>query len=79
MARKISFGSHPDAGAKTPETLMTVLKTLKLRTKSDVKTAFANLLNQLAENPGIDRYECLAFNEYLTTCKKNFTSEEKNT
>jgi transposase len=59
MARKVSFGSHSDAGAKTRETLMTVLKTLKLRTKNDVRTAFANFLNQYAENPCIDMYEAL--------------------
>ena len=59
MARKVSFGSHSDAGAKTRETLMTVLKTLKLRTKNDVRTAFVNFLDQLAENPGIEVYEAL--------------------
>lgn len=59
MARKISFGSHSDAGAKTRETLMTVLKTLKLRTKNNVRTAFANFLDQLAENSNIDVYKCL--------------------
>ena len=46
MARKVSFGSHSDAGAKTRETLMTVLKTLKLRSKNKVRTAFSNFLNQ---------------------------------
>jgi len=59
LARKVSFGSHSDAGAKTRETLMTVLKTLKLRTNNDVRTAFANFLNQYAENPRIDMYEAL--------------------
>jgi transposase len=59
MARKISFGSHSDAGANTRETLMTVLKTLKLRTKNNVSVAFAQCLDQLAENPNIDFYKCL--------------------
>ncbi len=59
MARKVSFGSHSDAGAKTRETLMTVLKTLKLRSKDDVKTAFVNFLDQFAENPDIDVYGTL--------------------
>jgi len=54
MSRKVSFGSHSDAGAKTRETLMTVLKTLKLRTKGNLKTAFANFLDKVAENPAID-------------------------
>ncbi len=35
IARKISFGSHSDAGAKTREALMTVLFTLKRKTQSD--------------------------------------------
>ena len=69
IARKVSFGSHSDAGAKTRETLMTVLKTLKLRTKNDVRTAFANFLNQLAENSDIDVYKCLFDNECISTCK----------
>jgi len=69
MARKVSFGSHSDAGAKTRETLMTVLKTLKLRTKNNVTIAFANFLDQLAENPNIDVYKCLLEKERLSTRK----------
>ena len=57
LAEKVSFGS--DAGAKTKETLMTVLKTLKLRTKNDVRIAFANFPDQFAENPNIGVYEAL--------------------
>ena len=33
---------------------MTVLKPLKLRTKDDLRSAFVNFLDQVAENPGID-------------------------
>ena len=71
MARKVSFGSHSDAGAKTRETLMTVLKTLKLRTKYNAETAsaFAAFLNQLAENPAIDVYDSLFDNERFSTNK----------
>jgi len=69
MARKVSFGSHSDAGAKTRETLMTVLKTLNLRSKSDVRTAFANFLNQLSENPEIEVYKCLFDDKGNSTCK----------
>lgn len=69
MARKVSFGSHSDAGAKTRETLMTVLKTLKLRTENDVRTAFANFLDQYAKNSGIDVYKCLFDNECISTRK----------
>jgi transposase len=69
MARKVSFGSHSDTGAKTRETLMTVLKTLKLRTKNNVRIAFANFLDQLAENSNIDVHKCLFDNEHLPTRK----------
>jgi transposase len=69
MARKVSFGSHSEAAAKTRETLMTVLKTLKLQTKNNVRKAFANFLDQLAENHNIDVYKCLFDNEQLHTRK----------
>jgi transposase len=48
IARKISFGSQSDAGAKTREILMTVLHTLKKQT-GDVTVAFKSALDQLAE------------------------------
>lgn len=69
MARKVSFGSHSAAGAKTRETLMTVLKTLKLRTKNAVRTAtaFAEFLNRLVENSATDVYKCLFDNECRPT------------
>ena len=59
MARKVSFCSHSEGGAKTREILMTVLKTLKLRTTDDAKTAFINALNRIAENPMMDPYKAL--------------------
>jgi len=49
IARKISFGSQSDAGARTRETLMTVLLTLAKKTP-DVMTAFKSVLDQLAEH-----------------------------
>lgn len=69
MARKVSFGSHSDTGAKTRETLMTVLKTLKLRTKNNLRTALENFLDQYAENSSIDGYKCLFDNQSLSTRK----------
>jgi len=69
MARKVSFGSHSEAGARTRETLMTVLKTLQLQTKNNVRIAFADFLDQLAENPNIDAYKCLFVYEHLPTRK----------
>jgi transposase len=53
IARKISFGSQSDAGARTREVLMTVLHTLGKRT-SDVTTAFKSILDKLAEQPDCD-------------------------
>jgi transposase len=53
VARKISFGSQSDAGARTRETLMTVLLTLAKRVP-DVQTAFKSLLDRLAEQPNTD-------------------------
>jgi transposase len=53
IARKISFGSQSDAGARTREILMTVLHTLKKRTP-DVTTAFKSALDKLAEQANID-------------------------
>lgn len=50
IARKISLGSQSQKGAKTRETLMTVLRTLRKRT-SDVATAFKAVLDKLAQNP----------------------------
>lgn len=56
VARKMSFGSHSDEGAQTRETLMTVLKTLKLRSKGNVREVFKNFLDKFANDPAIDIY-----------------------
>jgi len=53
IARKISFGSQSDAGARTREILMTVLHTLKKRT-ADVTTVFKAALDKLAEQDDLD-------------------------
>jgi hypothetical protein len=53
IARKISFGSQSDGGARTRETLMTALHTLKKR-NSDVTAAFRLALDKLAEKPDAD-------------------------
>ncbi len=58
IARKISFGSQSDAGARTREILMTVLRTLKKRT-SDVTTAFKSTLDKLAERGDIDPHKAI--------------------
>ncbi|HDZ69195.1 MAG TPA: IS66 family transposase, partial [Phycisphaerales bacterium] len=53
IARKISFGSQSDAGARTREILMTVLHTLKKRA-TDVTIAFKSALDKLTEQTNID-------------------------
>ena len=58
IARKISFGSQPDAGVRTREILMTVLHTLKKRTP-DVTSAFRTALDKLAEDSDIDPYKAM--------------------
>jgi len=58
IARKISFGSQSDAGAKTREILMTVLHTLKKR-RPDVTSAFKSALDKLAEQSESDHYKAI--------------------
>jgi transposase len=53
IARKISFGSQSENGAKTRETLMTVLHTLRKRTP-DVTAAFKSALDKLAEQENLN-------------------------
>jgi hypothetical protein len=53
IARKISFGSQSENGARTREILMTALHTLRKRTP-DVSTAFKAALDKLAEQPNLD-------------------------
>jgi len=58
IARKISFGSQSDAGARTREILMTVLHTLK-KTTADVTTVFKSALDKLAEQGDTDPYKAI--------------------
>ena len=53
IARKISFGSQSENGARTREILMTILHTLRKRTP-DVSAAFKDALDKLAEQPNLD-------------------------
>lgn len=59
IARKISFGSQSEEGAKTRETLMTVLHTLGKRTP-DVTAAFKSILDKIAQDPDCKPTELLA-------------------
>lgn len=58
IARKISFGSQSDAGAKTRETLMTVLHSLQKQTPH-VAPRLKTALDQLAQDPSQDIYRLL--------------------
>ena len=58
IARKISFGSQSEVGARTREVLMSVLHTLAKRSQ-DVALAFQHALDRLAENESRDPYAAL--------------------
>jgi transposase len=58
IARKLSFGSQSDAGARTREILMTILHTLKKRS-ANVELAFKATLDKIAADPETDRYIAL--------------------
>ncbi|MHA2064207.1 MAG: IS66 family transposase [Candidatus Thorarchaeota archaeon] len=58
IARKISFGSQSDAGARTREILMTVLHTLKKKT-GDVTAALKLALDELAKRHDLDLYQAI--------------------
>ncbi len=53
IARKISFGSQSDTGAKTREILMSVVHTLALR-RADPELHFKSVLDQMARDPSQD-------------------------
>ncbi len=58
IARKISFGSQSEAGARTREVLMSVLHTLRKRT-DELLSAFQQALDRLAEDDACDPYIAL--------------------
>jgi len=62
IARKVSFGSQSESGARTRETLMTVLVTLKRRFPQGFQARFKTALDQLAAHPTCDPYELLFHN-----------------
>jgi hypothetical protein len=59
IARKLSFGSQSDEGAKTREILMTVLLTMKKRTQSNIADRLKYFLDIFAGNSTIDVYKTL--------------------
>jgi transposase len=61
IARKVSFGSQSEAGARTRETLMTVLGTVRRRFP-DFQARFKTTLDILAHKPSADPYKLLFHN-----------------
>jgi transposase len=59
IARKVSFGSHSDAGARTRETLMSILVTLKKKDRHQVFSKFKNLLDEIAAGSDRAPYDIL--------------------
>jgi transposase len=62
IARKVSFGSQSDAGAKTREVLMTTLVTLRRRHPDDYGQRLKATLDRLAVDPSADPYRLLFHN-----------------
>lgn len=58
IARKISFGSQSAAGARTRETLMSILHSLH-KQFDDPAARFKDALDRLAQDPDIDLYKML--------------------
>ncbi len=55
IARKISFGSQSEAGAKTRSSIMSLLHTVKKRLKDQsLETWLTDALNEISRNPGIN-------------------------
>jgi transposase len=58
IARKISFGSQSEKGARTREVLMSILHTLRKRA-ADTTASFQRALNMLAGDDGLPPYDAL--------------------
>jgi transposase len=58
IARKLSFGSQSDAGARTREILMTVLHTLK-KQNDNPAAVFLDVLEKLSVNPDLNIFQAL--------------------
>lgn len=55
IARKVSFGSQSDAGAKSRSSIMTLLHTVKKRLKEkSLEEWLTDTLNKVAKNPDLD-------------------------
>ena len=72
IARKVSFGSQSQAGARARETLMSILHTLKKRRVSPA-CAIQSALDRLAENPALDPYDLI-----FATTKPKRSAPQRN-
>lgn len=59
IARKISFGSQSEKGAKTRGIVMTVLLSMKKQFPADYQQRFKAALDHLAQNPNDEPYDLL--------------------
>lgn len=59
IARKVSFGSQSEAGAKTRGVMTTVMVTLKKRYPEDYASRFKAALDRIAADPALDPYDAL--------------------
>lgn len=59
IARKVSFGSQSEEGAKTRGVLTSVLVTMRKRYPEDYATRFKAALDKMAASPDIEPYEAL--------------------
>jgi len=74
IARKVSFGSQSEAGARTRETLMTILHTLKKRgASSKVAAVLQAALDRLAEDRSLDPW-ALLFDP--TSCQRHSSDQD---
>jgi hypothetical protein len=62
IARKVSFGSQSDEGARTREILMTVLQTLRKR-YNNAEERFKCMLDKLAIDPNRDPFDLLFYHK----------------
>ena len=67
IARKLSFGSHSGAGAKTREILMSILVTLKKKNRHKVFAKFKYMLDEIAAGNDRTLYDILF--EELPPCQ----------
>ena len=59
IARKVSFGSQAEEGAKTREVLMSLIQTLKKR-EANPRQKFKEMLDKISQNPDMETTQLLS-------------------